>query len=139
MNALVVDMGGTHVKILATGQSEPRQLVFGPTRTAERWCPDSKSSRRTRRAQVAVEQASTLGWERYVRTSGRVIGMKTFGASAPLKKLQRKFGFDPDRLVAAANEQLRNKSLSENRRGLDDFAESSEQNVPAPFSQAVFG
>src|SRR5881392_4162509 len=58
------------------------------------------------KARVAVEQASTLGWERYVGTSGRVIGMKTFGASAPLKELQRKFGFEPDRVVAAAKEQL---------------------------------
>jgi len=57
-------------------------------------------------ARVAVEQASTLGWERYVGTSGRVIGMQTFGASAPLKELQRKFGFQPDRVVAAAREQL---------------------------------
>jgi len=57
-------------------------------------------------ARVAVEQASTLGWERYVGTSGRVIGMHTFGASAPLKELQRKFGFQPDRVVAAAREQL---------------------------------
>ena len=46
------------------------------------------------RARVAVEQASTLGWERYVGWSGRIIGMKTFGASAPLKELQRKFGFE---------------------------------------------
>jgi transketolase len=53
-------------------------------------------------ARVAVEQASTLGWERYVGGSGHVIGMKTFGASAPLKALQEKFGFDPDRVVAAA-------------------------------------
>src|SRR5205807_6587224 len=60
-------------------------------------------------ARVAVEQASTLGWERYVGTSGRVIGMKTFGASAPLKELQRKFGFEPDRVVAAAKEQLGRK------------------------------
>ncbi len=42
---------------------------------------------------VAVEQASTLGWERYVGRRGRVLGMKTFGASAPLKELQKKFGF----------------------------------------------
>src|SRR6202790_1811935 len=39
-------------------------------------------------ARVAVEQASTFGWERYVGNSGRIIGMKTFGASAPLKELQ---------------------------------------------------
>src|SRR5262249_12559016 len=58
------------------------------------------------RARGAVEQASTLGWERYVGESGRVIGMKTFGASAPLKELQRKYGFEPDRVVAAAKELL---------------------------------
>jgi transketolase len=61
------------------------------------------------KARVAVEQGSTLGWERYVGESGRVIGMKTFGASAPLKELQKKFGFEPDKLVAAAKEQLGNK------------------------------
>ena len=60
-------------------------------------------------ARVAVEQASTFGWERYVGTSGRIIGMKTFGASAPLKELQRKFGFEPDHVVAAAKEQLGRK------------------------------
>ena len=60
-------------------------------------------------ARVAVEQASTFGWERYVSTSGRIIGMKTFGASAPLKELQRKFGFEPDQVVAAAKELLGRK------------------------------
>jgi transketolase len=59
------------------------------------------------KARVAVEQASTMGWDRYVGSTGRVIGMKTFGASAPLKELQKKFGFEPDRVVAAAKEQLR--------------------------------
>jgi transketolase len=59
------------------------------------------------KARVAVEQASTFGWERYVGSSGRIIGMKTFGASAPLKELQRKFGFEPDEVVAAAKELLR--------------------------------
>jgi transketolase len=58
------------------------------------------------KARVAVEQASTFGWERYVGTSGHIIGMKTFGASAPLKELQRKFGFEPERVVAAAKELL---------------------------------
>src|SRR5215469_2623163 len=57
-------------------------------------------------ARVAVEQASTFGWERYIGTSGRVIGMNTFGASAPLKELQRKFGFEPDAVVGAAKQQL---------------------------------
>ena len=54
------------------------------------------------KARVAIEQASTFGWERYVGASGRIIGMKTFGASAPLKELQKKFGFEPDQVVAAA-------------------------------------
>ena len=58
------------------------------------------------KARLAVEQASTLGWERYVGDGGRVIGMKTFGASAPLKELQRKFGFEPERVVAVAKELL---------------------------------
>ena len=57
-------------------------------------------------ARVAVEQASTFGWERYVGTSGDVIGMKTFGASAPLKELQRKFGFEPDQVATAAKKLL---------------------------------
>jgi transketolase len=61
-------------------------------------------------ARVAVEQGSTLGWERYVGTAGRVIGMHTFGASAPLKELQRKFGFEPTQVADAAKEQLRKKS-----------------------------
>jgi transketolase len=58
------------------------------------------------KARVAVEQASTFGWERYVGGSGHVIGMRTFGASAPLKALQRKFGFEPERVVASAKELL---------------------------------
>ena len=57
-------------------------------------------------ARVAIEQASTFGWERYVGSAGRVIGMKTFGASAPLKELQEKFGFEPERIVASARELL---------------------------------
>jgi transketolase len=58
------------------------------------------------KARIAVEQASTLGWERYVGREGRVIGMHTFGASAPLKELQKKFGFEPERVVAIAKELL---------------------------------
>jgi transketolase len=58
------------------------------------------------KARVAVEQGSTFGWERYVGASGRVIGMNTFGASAPLKELQRKYGFEPECVVAAARELL---------------------------------
>jgi transketolase len=55
------------------------------------------------RARVSVEQASVFGWDRYAR---RRIGMHTFGASAPLKELQKKFGFTPDVVAAAAREEL---------------------------------
>jgi transketolase len=57
-------------------------------------------------ARIAIEQASTFGWERYVGPSGRIIGMETFGASAPLKALQKRFGFEPDRVVLLAKELL---------------------------------
>ncbi len=57
-------------------------------------------------ARVSVEQASTLGWERYVGPTGQIIGMSTFGASAPLVELQRKYGFTPERVVATAREQV---------------------------------
>ena len=55
---------------------------------------------------LAIEQASTFGWERYIGEKGRVIGMHTFGASAPLKALQKKFGFEPDQVVALAKELI---------------------------------
>jgi transketolase len=61
------------------------------------------------KARLAVEQASALGWERYVGDRGGVIGMRAFGASAPLKELQRKFGFEPEKVVAAALEMLGRK------------------------------
>ncbi|PQM44996.1 Transketolase [Mycobacterium talmoniae] len=57
-------------------------------------------------ARVAVEQASTLGWDRYVGDGGAVIGMHTFGASAPLKQLLDKFGFTSERIVERARECL---------------------------------
>jgi transketolase len=59
------------------------------------------------RARVSVEQASILGWSRY---AARSIGMRTFGASAPLKALQKKFGFTPDAVVAAAREEIARES-----------------------------
>ena len=55
---------------------------------------------------VAIEQASTFGWERYVGSTGRVIGMHTFGASAPLKALQQEFGFTVDNVVTTAKALL---------------------------------
>ena len=61
-------------------------------------------------ARVAVEQASTMGWARYAGTTGEICGMKTFGASAPLKVLQEEFGFTKDNVVAAAKMQLKKRS-----------------------------
>ena len=67
------------------------------------------------KVRVAIEQGSVLGWERYIGSFGRVIGMKTFGASAPLKELQVKFGFEPDRIVEVVKE-LREKERFLNLR-----------------------
>jgi transketolase len=64
------------------------------------------------RARVAVEQASTLGWERYV-PDGAVLGMSTFGASAPLKALLGKFGFTPEAVIATAREQIARHAAAE--------------------------
>ncbi|HLJ85239.1 MAG TPA: transketolase [Candidatus Angelobacter sp.] len=58
------------------------------------------------KARIAVEQGSTLGWSQYVGHDGITIGMKTFGASAPLKALQKKFGFTPEAVIAAARKLL---------------------------------
>jgi transketolase len=57
-------------------------------------------------ARVSVEQASAIGWDRYVGTNGAKIGMHTFGSSAPIKDLLKQFGFTPDKVVAAAKEQI---------------------------------
>ncbi|MFI5027780.1 MAG: transketolase [Solirubrobacterales bacterium] len=57
-------------------------------------------------ARVSVEEASTLGWDRFVGFAGRRIGMHTFGSSAPLKDVQSKFGFTPDKVAEAAREVL---------------------------------
>jgi transketolase len=57
-------------------------------------------------ARVAVEQATTIGWERYVGLTGAKIGMHSFGASAPLKELLGKFGFTPEKVAEAAREQI---------------------------------
>jgi transketolase len=70
--------------------AEYRETVFPPSVTAR----------------LAVEQGSTLGWHRYVGEKGRIIGMHTFGASAPLAELQRAYGFEPDKVVAVAKEML---------------------------------
>ncbi len=60
-------------------------------------------------ARVAVEQASTLGWDRYVGPEGRIVGMHTFGASAPLRDVENKFGFTPEKVAEAAREMIERK------------------------------
>ena len=58
------------------------------------------------KARVSVEQAATFGWSQYVGSTGKTIGMHTFGSSAPLKDLLNKFGFEPDKVVEAAKEAI---------------------------------
>ena len=58
------------------------------------------------KARVAVEQGSIIGWDRYAGTEGAIIGMNTFGASAPLKDLLGKFGFTPEKVLEAARAQV---------------------------------
>jgi transketolase len=60
-------------------------------------------------ARVSVEQASTFGWAKYVGADGCSIGMRSFGASAPLKDLAHKFGFTPEHVIAAARAQIGNR------------------------------
>ena len=62
-------------------------------------------------ARISVEQAATTGWDRYVGPAGTSLGINTFGASAPLKELQKKFGFTPERLMAVVKEQLAQSRL----------------------------
>ncbi len=57
-------------------------------------------------ARVSIEEASTLGWDRYVGPGGKMIGMHTFGSSAPLKDVQNKYGFTPERVVETAKELI---------------------------------
>jgi transketolase len=61
---------------------------------------------RERLGQPAVRLDETFGWERYVGSHGRVIGMRTVAASAPLKELQRKFGFEPEQVIATVKQLL---------------------------------
>jgi transketolase len=61
------------------------------------------------KARIAVEQASDFGWHRYVGDHGRIIAMETFGASAPLKELLKRFGFTAEHLVEVAKELIANR------------------------------
>lgn len=57
-------------------------------------------------ARVTVEEASPIGWDRYAGSKGVVLGMRTFGMSAPIKVVTEHFGFTPERVVAAAKEAM---------------------------------
>ena len=58
------------------------------------------------KARVAIEQGAAFGWERYVESQGAVVGMTTFGASAPLKELQVKFGYQTDDVIDVVQQLL---------------------------------
>jgi transketolase len=57
-------------------------------------------------ARISVEAASTFGWERYVGARGKMVGMRSFGASAPIKDVLKKFGFTPEKVAEAAREAI---------------------------------
>ena len=121
------DVGTPDVLLLATG-SEVSLCIEAHERLAnegikarvvsmpsweifERYCREHPEYReqvlpQSVTARVSVEKASTLGWARYVGAGGRSIGMETFGASAPLAELQKKFGFTPEHIIAAARQQI---------------------------------
>jgi transketolase len=115
--------GAPEVLLLATGSEVSlcveahRQLEADGIRTRvvsmpswelfERYCREHPAYREdvlpsSAAARVSVEQGSTLGWARYVGDAGVSIGMETFGASAPLGELQKKFGFTLENVVATA-------------------------------------
>jgi transketolase len=93
-----LEAGGIHARVV----SMPCWELFDrqPLEYREQVLPSEVKAR------VAVEQASTLGWDRYVGDGGAVIGMHTFGASAPLKQLLTTFGFTPERVAEVARERV---------------------------------
>ena len=101
---MVVD---AHEKLIADGVksrvvSMPSWYLFEKQDDAyrEQVFPDAV------RARLAVEQAGSMGWDRYVGHDGGTITMSTFGASAPLAKLQEKFGFTVDNICAVARKLI---------------------------------
>ena len=88
--------------------ADPARSPAGPGDTAGRSRSPSPDPPAARPAPPSPAQnpASTLGWDRYVGIDGAVIGMRTFGASAPLKALAAEFGFTTDAVVRAARDQI---------------------------------
>jgi transketolase len=68
---------------------------------------DTRIAKVASKARVSIEEGSTFGWERHIGENGESLGMHFFGASAPLKSLQSKFGFTVEHVVQAAKNQLR--------------------------------
>ena len=68
--------------------------------------PRRACCRRDILARVAVEQGSVIGWDRYAGSNGTIIGMHTFGSSAPIKDLLTKFGFTAEKVLQAAQDQM---------------------------------
>jgi transketolase len=104
---------------LAAERIKARVVSMPSWELFERYCRDHPEYREqvlpeSVAARVSVEKASTLGWARYVGRHGHSVGMETFGASAPLKELQQKFGFAPENIVAAAKRQI---AEARDRRG----------------------
>ena len=93
-----------HEELIADGVAlAGRQpALLGAVRPPGRRATATRSCRPAIQTRVSVEEASTLGWDRYVGPEGAMIGMHTFGASAPLKDVQTKFGFTPDKVAEAA-------------------------------------
>jgi transketolase len=102
---------GAYEKLTAEGV-KARVVSMPSWEIFEHYCREHPEYReqvlpRAVRARVSIEQAATFGWERYVGMDGAMIGMHTFGTSAPLKEVQKKFGFTPDAVIAAAKDQLK--------------------------------
>jgi transketolase len=93
------------------------------------------------KARVAVEQASPFGWARYVGTDGAIIAMTSFGASAPLKDLLKKFGFTAENVVAAAKAQIALHGRAERGRSGRRKAQAARapRRRPAPRKAATRG
>ena len=77
-------------------------------------------------ARVTVELGAVIGWDRYAGPRGTIIGMHSFGASAPGKDLLRKFGFVPDKVLQAAKNQIAKNGIAKNKAAKNEVAKTEE-------------
>ena len=94
-----VDREGTRVRVVSMPSWE--QFMAQPEAYQDSVLPPAVTAR------VCYEHSSTFGWSHYAGPTGKAIGLKTFGASAPLEQIQKRFGFTVEAVVEAAKEQLR--------------------------------